>query len=206
MENQQQPCIYDQFWNDLRNKLEDESISRDVTQALNRVFVEEQKKESSDLLQGFWHEKFKNLFSEEEWEKISTEEKFVGFCNTLYSVNDENDPKWDILTKYFQAFCYSDILSTVSYYNIGVNIYMKYMNCSPFEEIVDKKTSRYNCKEDSPAIPGPLCATGAELSESKEKIVDEKTKRDQMIFATKLSLPFDILKVYFKGTLGQVAT
>ena len=198
MSDQLQPCIYDQFWNDLRNELENENVSRGITQALTRVFIEEQNGGCSGLLQGFWYEKFETLFSQEEWEKISTVEKFVEFCNTLYDKNDENDSNWDILTRCFQTFRYSDIFTAMSCYNIGVNTYTKYIDCLPFKKIVDKKISNY--KKGLAPIPTLVRSSGVPPKSKDE--VDENTKRVRMIFASNVSLSSDILKVYFKGELG----
>ena len=206
-QNFEQQEIIDRFWERLRDEVSKAEVSCIITQALIRVFVNNKGK--TGLLRGFWCDTIKEIFSENSLD-ISTPEEFVDFCESL--LNDKNKAvdfeKWTVLTNCFQKFCYDDISAVMSYYDIAEDKYFQRMQektRADFKAIVRKSLDSYakfigtaddDCR-DSVSMPILAFASGGQP-------VEDESVLDRVVIASYLSLPSDILEVYFKGELDYI--
>jgi len=169
-----------------------------VAREITRVLVQNEA-----LLSEFWCDGVAELFSKSddaEISSISSQEEFLQFCKSLSdkSITDSVE-KWDFLTNCFRKFHYHDVMVAMDLYEVCIDDY-RLTAKPPFVKIVEQKIASYKTLAKYPGSRDHYFSPSLAYAASENSGVT-LSKIDRMIFGCYLSLPIDILTVYFMNEL-----
>ena len=187
-----------QYQEDLRGEMLKPEVACMITRTLLQIMspeAEEEKKTA--LLQGFW-DKTSNI-TLSNGKCISSEGEFVALCKSLQSQKNASEKDWDPLIEHFRKFRGSEVLEVIDTYGRCIDAPMEIVlkKNSQFIKIVNKKIDSYcnQLKLSSTTLAHPA-GVG---------VVSDFTPKEQVIFGSYYSLPFDIFNIYFQGKLEYKA-